>query len=389
MHLCIVLGTRPEAIKLAPVILAARATAGARVTVCHTGQHADMCKSVLELFGITPEFDLAVMKPRQSLPDLSGAVLSAMDAMLAERHPDWLLVQGDTTTAFATALAAFYRKIPVGHVEAGLRTGNIYAPWPEEMNRRLISVIGGLHFAPVAANAENLRREGIDPARIIVTGNTGIDALKWLLRRLDENAGVRAQAQAMLDATGLPCLAAPATQKVVLITAHRRESFGRGFVAICSAIGALAARFPDRQFVYPIHPNPEVRATVLHELGKDRPPNIHIIEPLDYLPFILLLSQAELVLTDSGGIQEEAPSLGKRVIVMRQRTERPEGAQTPYVRLAGTDVDRIIALADDALHGRWQVDATAHDVYGDGRAAERIVATLLATDSRPMLLGTR
>jgi UDP-N-acetylglucosamine 2-epimerase (non-hydrolysing) len=382
MRLYIVLGTRPEAIKLAPVILAARAQAGVEVTVCHTGQHADMCQSVLDLFGITPEIDLAVMKPGQSLPELTGAVLGAMDARLAERQPDWLLVQGDTTTAVVAALAAFYRRIPVGHVEAGLRTGCIYAPWPEEMNRRLISTIGSLHFAPVASNADNLRREGIDPQSILVTGNTGIDALKWLLRRIDEDGSMRARAEAALDAVGLR--GAGAETPLVLITAHRRESFGEGFVAICRAIAALAARFPDRQFIYPVHPNPAVRATVYDELGRNRPPNVRMIEPLDYLPFIVLLSRAELVLTDSGGIQEEAPSLGARVIVMRQVTERPEGIDTAHVRLTGTDPHRIIAAAEEALQGRWPAVAAGRDLYGDGRAAERIAAALIEREARDL-----
>jgi UDP-N-acetylglucosamine 2-epimerase (non-hydrolysing) len=377
MHLLIVLGTRPEAIKLAPVVLAARERPDIRVTVCNTGQHADMCAGVLDLFDISPDADLGVMIPRQTLTELTGSVLNALCGLLERQRPDWLIVQGDTTTAFAAALAAFYQRIPVAHVEAGLRTGNIYAPWPEEMNRKLITAIAGLHFAPVASNAENLRREGVDAARIVVTGNTGIDAVKWLIRRLDEDASLRSRAQATLVATGVPCLKS-AAPGIVLITAHRRESFGPGFVAICNAIAQLAGRFPDRHFVYPVHPNPQVRDAVWRELGQRRLANVHLIEPLDYLPFVHLMSRAELVLTDSGGIQEEAPSLGARVIVMREVTERTEGMQTELVRLAGTDRDRILSAASDALTGRWPADQGSRDVYGDGRAAERILAALIA-----------
>lgn len=340
-----------------------------------------MCASVLDVFGISPDIDLAVMTPRQSLTDLTSAVLQAMEGLLATDRPDWLVVQGDTTTAFAASLAAFYSRVPVAHVEAGLRTRNIYSPWPEEMNRRLISTVASWHFAPMSSNRDILQREGIDLARVVVTGNTGIDALKWLVRRLYEDLATRMSAQAMLDATGLKCLAAGACERFVLITAHRRESLGEGFIAICRAIATLATRFPDRHFIYPVHPNPAVRDTVFRELGNDRFQNIHLIESLDYLSFIFLLSRAELVLTDSGGIQEEAPSLGTRVIVMRQVTERTEGLETGLVRIAGTDQDRIIAEAESALTGRWSADPNARDVYGDGEAAERILTALAQTST--------
>ena len=382
LKLLIVLGTRPEAIKLAPVVLAARKDANVQTTVCNTGQHADMCTGVLDLFGIPADINLAVMTPGQTLTDLTGSVLRGMRALLEERRPDWLIVQGDTTTAFAAALAAFYQKIPVAHVEAGLRTGNIYAPWPEEMNRKLITTVARLHFAPVASNAENLRREGVDPDCIVTTGNTGIDALKILVRRLGEDAKLRERAEAMLDSAGIGCIdsdPAKDSSKIVLITAHRRESFGAGFVAICNAIVELARRFPDRHFVYPVHPNPEVRAAVSRELGGKHLKNVHLIEPLDYLPFVLLMSRAELLLTDSGGIQEEAPSLGKRVIVMRAVTERTEGLQTNLVRLAGTNRDQIVADGTDALCGRWSADQNGRELYGEGRAADSIVAALLAS----------
>ncbi len=319
------------------------------------------------------------MTSRQNLTDLTVSVLQAMQRELTGNRPDWLIVQGDTTTAFATTLAAFYQKISVAHVEAGLRTGDIYSPWPEEVNRRLITRIARLHFAPVASNAENLRRENVDPADIVVSGNTGIDALKWLVRRLDEDAGLRRRAQAVLDATNVPCLRADAADPLVLVTAHRRESFGAGMLAICRAIAELADRFPDRHFVYPVHPNPAVRDTVFRELGQERRlRNVHLIEPLEYLPFVLLMSRAELILSDSGGVQEEAPSLGTRVIVMRDVTERSEGVETGLVRLAGTDRDRIVGFATEALTGRWPREGQGRDIYGDGNASQRIVEAILA-----------
>lgn len=379
MRLLVVLGTRPEAIKLAPVVLAARATAGIEVAVCNTGQHADLCHAALALFDIVPDRNFAIMRPRQSLGDTTNAVLGAMAAVLEEMRPDWLVVQGDTTTAFAAALAGFYARIAVAHVEAGLRTGDIDAPWPEEMNRRLITTIARLHFAPLAANAANLRREGIDERRIHITGNTGIDAVKRVLARLAQDTAFAARAARELDAV------LRVDGPVVLITGHRRESFGAGFRAICAAIAALARRFPDRQFVYPVHPNPAVRDTVRQELAAASLTNLHLIEPLDYLPFVLLMSRAELILTDSGGIQEEAPSIGRRVIVMRRVTERPEGLASGLVRLAGTDTARIIAEASAALEGTWPQPAQGTDVYGDGSAAERIVAALGAGTMIPAL----
>jgi len=378
IHLLITLGTRPEAVKLAPVILAARARQGCEVTVCHTGQHADMCKGVLALFGISPDIDLQVMKPRQSLTDLTAAVLVEIDKLITARKPDWLIVQGDTTSAFAASLAGFYHKVAVAHVEAGLRTGNILAPWPEEMNRRLITALGQFHFAPLASNAENLRRESVDPARILVTGNTGIDALKWLVRRLSEDKALAVQAQAGLDATNLACLRAGAKDRIVLVTAHRRESFGAGLAAICGAVVELARRFSGRHFIYPVHPNPAVRDTVERELKPAGLTNLHLIAPLEYLPFVALMARAELILTDSGGIQEEGPSIAKRVVVLREVTERTEGVETGLIRLAGTDRGKIVAAAADALDGRWPAPLKGSDVYGDGHAAERIVEAILS-----------
>jgi UDP-N-acetylglucosamine 2-epimerase (non-hydrolysing) len=332
------------------------------------------------------DVDLKVMTPRQTLTDVSGAVLRAVSVILEQQRPDWLIVQGDTTTAFTAALAAFYHKIPIAHVEAGLRTGDIYAPWPEEMNRKLITAIASLHFAPVESNAQNLRREGVDASRILVTGNTGIDALKWLAHRLGTDAQLRARAEAKLRAANVPLPGATAGG-IVLITAHRRESFGPGFVSICKAIAELARRFPDRQFVYPVHPNPAVRETVVAELGAKQLANVHLCEPLDYLPFVFLMLHSELVLTDSGGIQEEAPSLGIRVLVMREVTERTEGLETDLVRLSGTDVDRIVADATAGLTGAWPRGQSGRELYGEGHAAERIIAALLADKPHPRPAG--
>ena len=377
LRLLIVFGTRPEAIKLAPVVLAARAATGVEAVLCNTGQHADMCHGILSLFGIVPDVDLAIMRPRQSLTEISTAVLRAMEPLLAARRPDWLVVQGDTGSAFAAALAGFYAKVPVAHVEAGLRTGDIDRPWPEEMNRRLISTAARLHFAPLESNAANLRREGISDAAIRITGNSGIDALHWLLQRLQLDAALARRAQDALDAVGVAALDADATVPLVLITGHRRESFGDGFRAIARAIAELARRFPERAFVYPVHPNPELRDTIMQALGPAGLVNVHLIEPLDYLPFVALMARAELILTDSGGIQEEAPSIGKRVIVMRAVTERGEGLASGLVRLAGTDPARIIAAAADAITGAWPAQPPT-DIYGDGRAAGRIIAALLA-----------
>jgi UDP-N-acetylglucosamine 2-epimerase (non-hydrolysing) len=377
-RIAIVLGTRPEAIKLAPVVLAARARPDLAVKVYNTGQHGDLCHDSLKLFGIAADVDLAVMTARQNLTDLTVSVLQAMQRELLVHRPDWLLVQGDTTTAFASTLAAFYQKIPVAHVEAGLRTGDIYSPWPEEVNRSLITRVARLHFAPVASNADNLRRESVAPADIVISGNTGIDALKWLIHRLGGDEDLRSRAQAILDATGVPWLRDPSKKRLVLITAHRRESFGTGIRAICCAIASLAERFPDRHFVYPVHPNPAVRDAVFGELGQGgRFTNVHLIEPLEYLPFVLLMSRAELILSDSGGVQEEAPSLGVRVIVMRDVTERAEGIETQLVQLAGTNCDRIVQYAVDALSGVWPEQTQGRDIYGDGRASERIVDAIV------------
>ena len=376
--LCIVLGTRPEAIKLAPLILAARQRSEFEVLVCNTGQHREMTSQVLELFDIRPDVDLDSMREGQTLEEVTVAVISRMHRVFQPRRPDWLVVQGDTTTAFAAALAAFYRGIPVAHVEAGLRSGDVYAPWPEEMNRRLLSKIASLHFPPTEVGAANLLREGITADSIEVTGNTGIDALKYLIRRLREDAELRERAAMELAQAGAPAEGRP----LVLLTGHRRERFGAGLEAICLAIATLAERYPNHDFVYPLHPNPCVRETVLARLGSQSYPNVYLLPPLAYLPFIVLMDRACLILTDSGGIQEEAPSLGKRVVVLREVTEREEGLATGMIRLAGTVPERIVAAADAALSGVWEEPAGARDVYGDGQAAARILARLAHLDPK-------
>lgn len=371
--ICIVLGTRPEAIKLAPLVIAARDAGDFDVMVCNAGQHREMTAQVLSLFGIVPDVDLDIMRQQQTLGDVTTAVLSLLQPHLEAQRPNWMIVQGDTTTTFAAALAAFYQRIPVAHIEAGLRTGNIFAPWPEEMNRRLVSELATLHFPPTATAADNLRREGIPEEAIAVTGNTGIDALKLLVERLQDNPELRKRAWRMLAEAGVPDRGRP----LILITGHRRESFGDGFESICRAIGNLAARHVGCDFVYPVHPNPRVRETVFERLGKVNLDNVFLVPPLDYLPFITLMRSAALILTDSGGIQEEAPSLGKRVIVLRDVTERPEGLATGLTRLAGTDAEKIERFVTEALSEAWPTPAGGQDVYGDGRSSQRILERLV------------
>jgi UDP-N-acetylglucosamine 2-epimerase (non-hydrolysing) len=331
-----------------------------------------MLDQVLELFSIAPDFDLAVMQANQDLTHVTTAVLTGMGGVLETTRPDRVLVHGDTTTTFAAALAAFYRRIPVGHVEAGLRTFDIYAPWPEEMNRRLADAICDLHFAPTAGARANLLREGAAAERIVVTGNTVIDALLHVAGRLRADAA----AQRALDGRfGFLNGCGEGRRRLILVTGHRRENFGPGFERICGALARLAER-NDVEVLYPVHLNPNVRAPVMRILG-DRP-CVHLIEPVDYRAFVWLMDRAHLIITDSGGIQEEAPSLGKPVLVMRETTERPEGVEAGTVRLVGTDEDRIVAeatrLLDDA--DAYSAMTQVHNPYGDGRAADRIVATL-------------
>jgi len=372
LKILIVFGTRPEAIKMAPVVKKLQSAPGLEAHVCVTGQHRQMLDQVLDLFGITPEFDLNIMKPGQDLTDITAAILIALRDLLARGKYDRLLVHGDTTTTMAASLAAFYARVPVGHVEAGLRTGNIFAPWPEEMNRRLVGRIADLHFAPTETARAALLAEGVDPAAVHVTGNTVIDALQEVVARLDHDPALRAE-----QATRFPFLDPdPATgRRTVLVTGHRRENFGAGFEQICLALKRIS-QMRDVQVVYPVHLNPNVQEPVRRLLGDA--PSVHLIAPQDYLPFVWLMNRAHLIITDSGGVQEEAPALGKPVLVMRNTTERPEALAAGTVRLVGTDAARIEAETLHLLDDRQaHTDmARAMNPYGDGRAAERIAAIL-------------
>ncbi len=365
-HVMLVFGTRPEAIKMAPVVLALRECGDMRVTVTITAQHRQMLDQVLALFDISPDHDLDIMQAGQSLPELFSRILTATSALLEREAPDLVLVHGDTSTTLAAALAAFYARIPVGHVEAGLRTGNLSAPWPEEANRRLTAPLASAHFAPTARARDNLLAEGVDPTTIHVTGNTVIDALLGVVTRIEGSDALRRQLGA-----GFPFL--DPARKLVLVTGHRRESFGDGFERICQALRALAAR-DDVQIVYPVHLNPNVQGTVRRILGDAV--NVHLIEPQDYLPFVYLMTRAHLILTDSGGIQEEAPSLGKPVLVMREATERPEAVDAGTVRLVGTDPALIVAEVDRLIDDpdAYAAMTLAHNPYGDGLAAQRIAS---------------
>lgn len=366
----VVFGTRPEAIKMAPVVQALQAHPGLTPQVVVTAQHRQMLDQVLELFGLVPDEDLDLMAPSQTLPDLFARILTGMSRVLAHRKPDLVLVHGDTSTTLATALAAFYARIPVAHVEAGLRTGDLTAPWPEEANRRLTAPLSALHFAPTAAARDNLIAEGIAAGNIHVTGNTVIDALLEVVARIEQDPALRSGLDAMF-----PFL--QPDHRIVLVTGHRRENFGAGMENIAHALADIAAA-RDVQVVYPVHLNPSVQEPMRRLLGDT--PRVHLIEPLDYLPFVHLMSRAHLIITDSGGIQEEAPSLGKPVLVMRDTTERPEAVEAGTVRLVGTDRGRIVAesirLLDDG--GAHAAMARAHNPYGDGRAAARIVDTIHA-----------
>jgi UDP-N-acetylglucosamine 2-epimerase (non-hydrolysing) len=364
-RISVVFGTRPEAIKLAPVVKALRLAGTFEVRVCVTAQHRQMLDQVLELFAITPEVDLDLMQPGQDLTDLTVRVLAGMREVLRDWRPDLVLVQGDTTTTFAASLAAHYEKIALGHVEAGLRTGSIYAPWPEEMNRRLTTVLAALHFAPTPWARDNLVQEGIPEDCIHLTGNTVIDALFEVVARLQSDGPLRAaleQRFGFLD---------PA-RKLVLVTGHRRESFGPGLERICQTLLALG-EYEDVEIVYPVHLNPNVQEPVRRILGSC--PRLHLMEPLDYLPFVYLMTRAYLIMTDSGGVQEEAPSLGKPVLVMRDTTERPEGIELGTAKLVGTDtrtiMENVTALLTDAE--AYGAMANAENPYGDGKATGRIL----------------
>lgn len=364
-----VFGTRPEAIKLFPLVHALAADSRFVSRVCVTGQHRGMLDQVLEIARLSPEYDLDLMQPDQTLDSLTAALLTGIGKVLDAEKPRWVVVQGDTATAMAGALAAYYRKIPVCHVEAGLRSGNIHHPWPEEVNRKIIGTIAELHCAPTETSANALLAENVDPATVHVTGNTVIDALYWITRRIEADPAL---------AGGLAELERRfAGRKIIGVTSHRRENFGAGMMNIADAIRRIAAR-PDVAVIYPVHLNPNVRSVMQAELaGLD---NVALIEPLDYPHFARLIGMAHLMLTDSGGVQEEAPALGKPVLVMRETTERPEGVEAGTARLVGTDADRIVAetfrlLDDEAAYAAM---ARAHNPFGDGNSAARIVDLLAA-----------
>lgn len=376
----LVFGTRPEAIKMAPLVNEIKKNQSQlRGVVCVTGQHREMLDQVLRLFQIVPDYDLNIMKPNQDLYDITSRILLGLRDVLKEVKPDMVLVHGDTTTSSIAALAAFYQQIPVGHVEAGLRTGNIYSPWPEEMNRLMTGRIATLHFAPTPLAKENLLRENVSDAYIEVTGNTVIDALQWVTSRIDSDSMLRAEIESKIEAFGYDVSRLGQDRRMVLITGHRRENFGEGFVNICNAIKALALNHADVDFVYPMHLNPNVRKPVLEILGEDCP-NVFLINPLDYLEFVYMMRRSYMVLTDSGGVQEEAPGLGKPVLVMRDTTERPEAVAAGTVRLVGTDKGKIIYGVTDLLTNNaiYEAMSKADNPYGDGHASERIVRRLLS-----------
>ena len=374
----LVFGTRPEAIKMAPLVKKLQEMPEAFQTiVCVTGQHREMLDQVLRLFDITPEYDLNIMKPNQDLYDITSRILLGMRDVLKEVQPDIVLVHGDTTTSMAAALAAFYQQIPVGHVEAGLRTGNIYSPWPEEMNRLITGRITTHHFSPTPLARENLLREHVAENQIIVTGNTVIDALQMVVGKLREDTALASEVANRISKMGYDVSRLEGAKHMVLITGHRRENFGEGFLNICHAIKHLAEQYPEVDFVYPMHLNPNVRKPVLEILGEGAE-NVFLIEPLDYLPFVYMMQHSTLILTDSGGVQEEAPGLGKPVLVMRDTTERPEAVEAGTVLLVGTNREKIeqgvSQLLDDAEMYRRMSEAV--NPYGDGLACERIAAAL-------------
>jgi UDP-N-acetylglucosamine 2-epimerase (non-hydrolysing) len=362
-----VFGTRPEAIKLAPVILALKADSRFACRICVTAQHRDMLDQVLRVFNIVPDYDLNLMKPNQYLADLTARATQGIDGYLRAEKPDLMLVQGDTTTVFCAALAAFYNRVPVGHVEAGLRTHNIYSPWPEEANRVITSHLAALHFAPTALSRQNLLDEGITDDAIYVTGNTVIDALLAMSERIGKDTAIRKGLDAQFDFLD------PA-KRLILVTGHRRENFGEGFENICLALADIAADRSDVEILYPVHLNPNVQQPVQRILGTSGLRNIHLIEPVDYLPFVYLMHRSYLIITDSGGVQEEAPSLGKPVLVMRDTTERPEAVNAGTVKLVGTRRESIVGAAQTLLDEQdvYQRMGMAHNPYGDGKAAQRI-----------------
>ncbi len=382
-RLLLVFGTRPEAIKMAPLVKELQKYPERFETiVCVTGQHREMLDQVLNIFDISPDYDLNIMKQGQDLYDVTARVLLGMRDVLRDSTPDIVIVHGDTTTSTAAALAAFYQQIPVGHVEAGLRTHDIYSPWPEEMNRQITSRIARYDFAPTPLSRENLISEGVDEEKIFVTGNTVIDALYWVVDRIKSDPEMRVYLDELLRGAGYDVERLKNGRRLVLITGHRRENFGDGFISMCQAIKTLSEKYPEVDFVYPMHLNPNVRKPIHDVFGENLTGlgNMFFIEPLEYLSFVYLMEKSAIVLTDSGGIQEEAPGLGKPVLVMRDTTERPEALEAGTVRLVGTDYDRIVgevsALLDDPK--RYDAMSKAVNPYGDGKACHRIAEALSA-----------
>jgi UDP-N-acetylglucosamine 2-epimerase (non-hydrolysing) len=374
MKVMVVFGTRPEAIKMAPLVKALQARASdINTVVCVTAQHREMLDQVLKLFDIVPEHDLNIMKPGQDLFDITSNILLGLKGVLQQEQPDLMLVHGDTTTTLAASLAAYYARVPVGHVEAGLRTGNKHSPFPEEMNRKLTGSIADIHFAPTTASRDNLLREGISADAIHVTGNTVIDALLAVVDKLRNDSALKAelaQRFAFLNPQ----------RRLILVTGHRRENFGEGFQNICEALADIAAEHADVEILYPVHLNPNVRKPVADILAARQLSNVHLIDPVDYLPFVYLMDRAHLIITDSGGVQEEAPSLGKPVLVMRDTTERPEAVDAGTVRLVGTSRKKIVSetrrlLTDEAEYSRM---SRAHNPYGDGEAVQRIIQSVMS-----------
>lgn len=377
----LVFGTRPEAIKMAPLVKEFEKRSDAfRTVVCVTGQHRQMLDQVLDIFSIRPDFDLNIMQAGQDLYDVTTRVLLGLREVFGQVRPDVVLVHGDTTTSTAAALAAFYAQIPVGHVEAGLRTHNIYSPWPEEMNRQLTGRMATYHFAPTPLSRENLLRENVPAEHIYVTGNTVIDALYWVVNRIKNDARLDSELEGTLRRAGYDVGRLAAGRRLVLITGHRRENFGEGFLSMCRAIKTLTEKYPEVDFVYPMHLNPNVRRPIHEVFGADLSElgNMHFIEPLEYLSFVYLMEKSTIVLTDSGGIQEEAPGLGKPVLVMRDTTERPEALEAGTVKLVGTDYHKIVSEVSALLDSPscYERMSKAVNPYGDGHACPRIIEAL-------------
>lgn len=377
----LVFGTRPEAIKMAPLAIELkRDKDNFETIICVTGQHREMLDQVLDIFEIKPDYDLNIMKHGQDLYDVTSRVLMGMREVLQKERPDVVLVHGDTTTSTAAALAAFYQQIPVGHVEAGLRTHNIYSPWPEEMNRQLTGRITTYHFSPTPLSRQNLLDEGVSEDKIIVTGNTVIDALHWVLKKINSDQDLQTSIHATLLNSGYDISRLSNGKRMILITGHRRENFGQGFIQMCQAIKTLTEKYPEVDFIYPMHLNPNVRKPI-HQVFKEKLDslgNMFFIEPLEYIEFVTLMERSHIVLTDSGGIQEEAPSLGKPVLVMRDTTERPEAVTAGTVKLVGTDYDTIVNSVTTLLedNNAYLQMSLAINPYGDGKACERIVTRL-------------